>query len=96
MRWKKKLETYEIDEEDKNHKLVQLLDTMHLFGDEDKKRLGLKPGVTGLWQVIARSQVNFDDMVILDYYYTQNITPWLDLKIILKTIPVLYYGIGAK
>jgi MoaA/NifB/PqqE/SkfB family radical SAM enzyme len=39
--WQKKLETYETDEEDKNHKLVQLLDTMHLFGDEDKKRLGL-------------------------------------------------------
>ena len=61
-----------------------------------KKRLEVSPGITGLWQVSARSQVNFDDMVILDYYYSQNITPWLDLKIILQTIPVIISGKGAK
>ena len=61
-----------------------------------KKRLEVTPGITGLWQVSARSQVLFDDMWILDYYYAQNITPWLDLKIILQTIPVIISGKGAK
>lgn len=61
-----------------------------------KKRLEVTPGITGLWQVSARSETNFNDMVILDYYYIQNLSPWLDLQIFLKTIPAVIFAKGAK
>ena len=61
-----------------------------------KRRLAVLPGCTGLWQVHARSQVGFEDMVMLDLYYIQNATPWMDLKLILKTIPVMLFGTGAR
>ncbi len=53
------------------------------------------PGCTGFWQVYGRSQTNFDDMVLMDIYYIQNMSPWLDLQIILKTIPVMVFGKGG-
>jgi len=53
------------------------------------------PGCTGLWQVYGRSETNFDDMVLMDIYYIQNMSPWLDLQIILKTIPVILFGKGG-
>jgi lipopolysaccharide/colanic/teichoic acid biosynthesis glycosyltransferase len=49
-----------------------------------------------LWQVTARSEVSFEDSVILDIYYIQNISPWLDLQLLLKTIPVLLTGKGGE
>jgi lipopolysaccharide/colanic/teichoic acid biosynthesis glycosyltransferase len=66
------------------------------YDDWHKKRLQVLPGCTGLWQVIARSEVNFDDSVILDIYYIKNISPWLDILILIKTIPVLLLGQGGK
>lgn len=50
------------------------------------------PGCTGFWQVYGRSKTNFDEMVLMDIYYIQNMSPWLDLWIILKTIPVMILG----
>lgn len=61
-----------------------------------KKRLSVIPGCTGIWQVSGRSTVGFEDMVILDLYYIQNISPLLDFQLILKTIPVMVLGKGAK
>ena len=55
-----------------------------------RKRLDVKPGMTGLWQVSGRYRLSFDQMVQLDIYYIENWSPWLDLKIILKTIPALF------
>ena len=60
-----------------------------------KKRLVAKPGLTGLWQVSGRSTVPFDEMVMLDLYYIENWTLLLDLKIILRTVPVMLNGSGA-
>ncbi len=60
-----------------------------------RRRLEAAPGITGLWQVSGRSEVNFDEMVLLDLYYIENWTPFLDLKIMLKTIPVILTGRGA-
>lgn len=67
-----------------------------VYDEWHKKRLDVKPGCTGLWQVTSRSETSYDDMVILDIYYLQNISPWLDLQILLKTIPVLLTGKGGE
>jgi len=52
-------------------------------------RLSVKPGLTGLWQISGRNNVGFDEMVRLDLKYIRERNFWYDLKIILKTIPVL-------
>ncbi|MFC1510833.1 sugar transferase [Candidatus Margulisiibacteriota bacterium] len=60
-----------------------------------KKRLRVRPGITGPWQVSGRSMLPFEDMVRLDIYYIENWSLWLDLKILLRTIPVVGSGSGA-
>lgn len=55
-----------------------------------RKRLDVKPGMTGLWQISGRYHLSFEQMVQLDIYYIENWSLWLDLKIILKTIPALF------
>jgi lipopolysaccharide/colanic/teichoic acid biosynthesis glycosyltransferase len=50
-----------------------------------RKRLRAKPGITGLWQVTARSSAEFDEIVRMDNWYYENQSFWLDLKIVLKT-----------
>lgn len=60
-----------------------------------KKRLRVRPGITGPWQVSGRSQLPFADMVRLDIYYIENWSLWLDLKILLRTIPVVITARGA-
>lgn len=66
------------------------------YNDWQKKRVKVLPGCTGVWQVWGRSNVNFNDSVIMDLYYVNNFNPWLDIQIILKTIPVLLFGKGGK
>ena len=61
-----------------------------------RKRLSITPGCTGIWQVSGRSTVGFRDMAILDMYYIYNVSFHLDLWLILKTIPVMLFGTGAK
>lgn len=60
------------------------------YTDYDKQRLYVKPGCTGLWQVTARNSVGFKEMVNIDLEYIQNRSIWLDLKIIFKTIKVIF------
>jgi lipopolysaccharide/colanic/teichoic acid biosynthesis glycosyltransferase len=60
-----------------------------------KKRLAVKPGLTGLWQVSGRSTVPFDEMVALDLHYIENWSLLLDVKIILRTVPVMLSGFGG-
>jgi len=57
--------------------------------------LEAKPGVTGLWQVTARSSVRFDEMVRLDLRYAMSWSLWLDLKILLRTPLAVVRGAGA-
>ena len=59
-----------------------------------RRRLEAKPGITGLWQVTGRSRVKFDDMVRLDLRYTKTWSPWMDIKILLRT-PGAMFGEGA-
>jgi lipopolysaccharide/colanic/teichoic acid biosynthesis glycosyltransferase len=60
-----------------------------------KRRLSMKPGVTCLWQVNGRSDVSFEHWVRMDLEYIDTWTLGLDLKILLKTIPVVLKGAGA-
>jgi exopolysaccharide biosynthesis polyprenyl glycosylphosphotransferase len=60
-----------------------------------RKRLEMKPGITGLWQVSGRNRLSFNDMVKLDLFYIENWSVLLDLKIILLTIPALWRDDGA-
>jgi undecaprenyl-phosphate galactose phosphotransferase len=66
------------------------------FDDWHKRRHTVLPGCTGVWQVSGRSSVSFKDSVVLDLYYINNMTPWLDLQLIFKTFPVMIFGKGAK
>ena len=60
-----------------------------------KRRLEVAPGMTGLWQVSGRSNLTFDEMVLLDLYYTENWSPLLDIQILLRTMPKVITGEGA-
>jgi exopolysaccharide biosynthesis polyprenyl glycosylphosphotransferase len=60
-----------------------------------KKRLQVRPGMTGLWQVSGRSLLSFDEGVLLDIYYIENWSLWLDFKIMVRTIPQVVFGNGA-
>lgn len=66
-----------------------------LYEEWHKKRFSVTPGITGLWQAFGRSSVSYDDMVIMDLYYIENMSFWLDLKILFKTIPVVLFGKGS-
>ncbi|MEW6382157.1 MAG: sugar transferase [bacterium] len=61
-----------------------------------KRRFQVKPGITGLWQVRGRSEVSYDDMVILDLYYIQNCSFLFDLEILLRTVSVVFTGKGSR
>lgn len=62
-----------------------------------RRRLSVKPGLTCLWQISGRNEVSsFKEWVRLDLEYIDNWSLWLDLKILLKTIPVVLTGAGAK
>jgi lipopolysaccharide/colanic/teichoic acid biosynthesis glycosyltransferase len=57
----------------------------------------MKPGITCLWQISGRNEIaSFTDWVTLDLRYIDNWSLWLDLKILLKTVPVVLFGWGAK
>jgi exopolysaccharide biosynthesis polyprenyl glycosylphosphotransferase len=60
-----------------------------------RQRLLVTPGLTGLWQVSGRSDLTFDEMVLLDLYYAEHWSPWLDLKIMLRTVPAVLFARGA-
>ena len=61
-----------------------------------RRRLSMKPGITCLWQISGRNGVSFDDWMKLDLTYIDNWSLLLDLKILLKTVPVVLLGRGAK
>jgi exopolysaccharide biosynthesis polyprenyl glycosylphosphotransferase len=60
-----------------------------------RKRYHVLPGITGLWQISGRSNLNFDDLVRLDFYYIENWSIWLDISILVKTLPAVLAGRGA-
>jgi lipopolysaccharide/colanic/teichoic acid biosynthesis glycosyltransferase len=66
------------------------------FTDAQKGKLAVKPGITCLWQVSGRNQISdFDDWVRLDLEYIRTWSFWLDVKILLLTLPAVVRGSGA-
>lgn len=59
------------------------------------ERLAARPGITGFWQVKGRCQVSFDQMISMDIEYVRNQSLWLDIKILLLTLPAIISGRGA-
>jgi exopolysaccharide biosynthesis polyprenyl glycosylphosphotransferase len=59
-------------------------------------RLDLTPGLTGLWQVLGRTSIPFEEMVKLDYIYVTNWSVWRDLQLLLRTLPVVLTRRGAN
>ncbi len=65
----------------------------HEVGEYDiwhRRRLSMKPGITGLWQVEARSEADFDKWVERDLVYIDGWSIWLDLKILMRTLPAVF------
>jgi exopolysaccharide biosynthesis polyprenyl glycosylphosphotransferase len=67
-----------------------ILDEDDQVHDWARKRLDLKPGITGLWQAKGRSEIPFDEMVRLDYLYVTSWSPMTDIKLAFQTIPALF------
>lgn len=61
-----------------------------------RRRFSVLPGMTGLWQVSGRAEVGFADMIMLDIYYIENCSFWMDLSIIMKTFGVVVQGKGGS
>ena len=73
------------------------LDEYNQYESHHKRRLSMKPGITGMWQVSGRSNIeDFEDVVKLDVAYIDHWSIWLDIKILLKTVLVVFGHVGAK
>ena len=66
------------------------LDEVEKYESRQWRRISIKPGLTGMWQVSGRSNIkDFDEIVELDTEYIDNWSLWLDIKIVLKTVVVV-------
>lgn len=72
-----------------------LPDEVARYGHDVQRRLLVKPGMTGLWQVSGRSDLSWEDAVRLDLFYVENWSPALDISILLRTITAVVRGVGA-
>ena len=70
-----------------------ILDTeLAMYGEFATKFVKVKPGITGLWQVSGRSRLPYSERVRLDMFYIDNVSLFLDLRIMFRTIPVVLFG----
>ncbi|CDX66813.1 Sugar transferase involved in lipopolysaccharide synthesis [Leuconostoc citreum] len=60
------------------------------YSEKGKARLAVKPGITGLWQVSGRSDLNFDDMILLDLKYIDERSIWTNFLILIKTVLLIF------
>jgi exopolysaccharide biosynthesis polyprenyl glycosylphosphotransferase len=70
-------------------------DEVEKYKTWQRRRFSMKPGITCLWQVNGRNNITFEDWMKLDLEYLDRWSLWLDAKILLKTVPVVLFGIGA-
>jgi lipopolysaccharide/colanic/teichoic acid biosynthesis glycosyltransferase len=82
---------------------MSLVGPRPLVEDEDRRvggwarsRLQLTPGITGSWQVLGRTTIPFEEMVKLDYLYVVNWSLWNDIRLLLRTLPVVLKRSGAN
>ncbi len=69
-----------------------ILDEHQFVQDWGLRRLELKPGITGLWQVLGRDAISFEEMVRLDYFYVTTWSLWNDLRLLIRTFAVIAKG----
>jgi len=72
-----------------------LLEEVRHYSLAQRRRLSVKPGVTCLWQVSGRSEISFERWMAMDLEYIDNWSLWLDLQILMRTIPAVFSGRGA-
>ena len=72
-----------------------LFHQMEECGEHDRQRLAVRPGLTCIWQISGRANIKWEQWVELDLKYIREMSIWNDIKIILKTIPVVLSGDGA-
>lgn len=72
-----------------------LIEELPLLADADHRRHLTKPGLTGLWQVSGRKEVDWDERMRLDLYYVENWSPIVDVVILFRTIKAVFVGDGA-
>jgi lipopolysaccharide/colanic/teichoic acid biosynthesis glycosyltransferase len=65
------------------------------FGPHAGELLSVKPGITGPWQIAGRADLPYEDRIPLNLRYIRNRTIWLDIKILLLTLPAVLFGKGA-
>jgi exopolysaccharide biosynthesis polyprenyl glycosylphosphotransferase len=65
------------------------------FGEVDNKRHTVRPGITGYWQIAGSHDLTYEEMIKLDLAYIQNWSLWLDVRLLLRTIPALMHRRGA-
>ena len=70
------------------------LDDVERYSPEHQRRLDVKPGLTGLWQIVARTNPSFQTCMVLDLGYIRNWSLLLDCKILMRTIPAVLAGEG--
>ena len=68
---------------------------LEAYQAQDFRRLDVRPGMTGLWQVSGRAEKSFKEQMTLDLYYVDHRSIWLDMLIVLKTLPAVVFGRGA-
>jgi exopolysaccharide biosynthesis polyprenyl glycosylphosphotransferase len=73
-----------------------LVEEVSHYSNKQRRRLSVKPGITCLWQVSGRNEVNFQRWMDMDLEYIDNWSVWLDLTILVKTIPAVLSGRGAR
>ena len=74
-----------------------LQDELQKYELHHRARIAIKPGITGMWQVSGRSDIqNFEDVVRLDLEYIDNWSVWLDIKILFQTVLVVLLHRGAE
>jgi len=73
---------------------LPMIEAAHINGLE-RRRFSMKPGITCLWQIKGRNLLNFKEWMSLDLEYIDHWSLWLDIKILLKTFPVILTGRGA-
>jgi lipopolysaccharide/colanic/teichoic acid biosynthesis glycosyltransferase len=64
--------------------------------DWGRRRLNLTPGITGMWQVLGRTTIPFNEMVKLDYIYVTNWSLWGDIRLLIRTLPAVLRRRGAN
>jgi len=73
-----------------------LPEEVHHYTTKQRRRLSVKPGITCLWQVSGRNDIDFSRWMELDLEYIDNWSFWLDIRIMLKTIPAVFTARGAR